>query len=255
MRSLQFRPRRCGRCCRRCCYSGLFGGYCVCRFGSSVARRARRRSDCFCRGRSRCNWNSRGRRLCLWNYRRGATRCANGLRSGHWLSSRWRLCRLFDRCTRSDLWNWRGFGFGNHHLGSSSATHARSGLWLRRWGLGRCGGPTTATRSGGRSWRCGPGALFTLPARADSRDLIICQRTHMTAHRDVHLPEDVDHLVSSDSEFTCHVRYTQLTHPVLPVPCAQLSRRAPTSHPGHRRQPSPRVQRPCRARRRRAFQS
>src|SRR5690348_5761983 len=79
----------------------------------------------------------------------------------------------------------------------------------------RGGRSAAARRHRGRGLLLGARALLTLPARADSRHLVVGEQTQMAANRNVHLTKERDHIVRRDSEFTSHVVYAKLAQALL----------------------------------------
>jgi len=102
--------------------------------------------------------------------------------------------------------------------GTSAASDARR---FRGHGSRRCGRcrrsrwrPAPAARRR-RGLLLGADAFLTLPARANTRDLVIGEKSEMAAHGDVHLTKEGDHLVAGNPELACHVVYTKLAQTVL----------------------------------------
>src|SRR6185437_10209585 len=107
-----------------------------------------------------------------------------GLGLGYWLDhgcwatnasrlNRLRLRGLLDRGRRRGGRRWRGRNFRLvHDFGGAPTTNRWSWLGFGRRDFGRSGRTAATSGTGGRCGRGGPGALFTLPARTSSRDLI-----------------------------------------------------------------------------------
>jgi len=102
----------------------------------------------------------------------------------------------------------RLFFGGSLHVGSATTPTngcIRRGRWRsRRWGFD---GRRSATPR--RRGRCvlsfGAQALFSFPAGAHTRDLLVGEQTQMTAHGDIHLPKQADDLIGGDPELASHV--------------------------------------------------
>ena len=112
-----------------------------------------------------------------FDYGRGSpsTRCWRWLRLGRCLYDdrrrsflrrlRHRLRHGLRRCSND-------FGLV-HHVRSTTTANRGSGFGFGRRGFYRSGRAATTSGSGGRCGRGRPGALLTLPARTNSRDLIV----------------------------------------------------------------------------------
>jgi len=88
--------------------------------------------------------------------------------------SRLRLRGLLDRRRRGGGCRRGGRDFRLvHDFGGATTTNRWSWLGFRRRDFGRSGRTAATSGTGGRCGRGGPGALFTLPARTSSRDLIV----------------------------------------------------------------------------------
>jgi hypothetical protein len=102
--------------------------------------------------------------------------------------------------------------------GTTTTTNARGlcgrGRWRGSGGWCRGSGPapTTRRRSG---LLFGTDALFPLPARADTRDLVVGEQSEMAAHGNVHLAKNRDDFVAGDPELACHVMYAKLAQTIL----------------------------------------
>jgi hypothetical protein len=104
---------------------------------------------------------------------------------GHWLDdrcraanagrlNRLRLRGLLDRSRRRGGCRGGGHDFRLvHDFGGATTTNRWSWLGFRRRDFGRSGRTAATSGTGDRCGRGGPGALFTLPARTSSRDLIV----------------------------------------------------------------------------------
>jgi hypothetical protein len=117
------------------------------------------------------------------------------------------------------------FGCGGGDIGRATATTYR--LSARRGGS-LCGDrrrsfrndSSAATTPRGRHWRrllLGALALLPLPARADTRDLVIGEGAQMTAHLDVHRAKQSLHFVDGNPELDSHVIHEKLAqnHPPM----------------------------------------
>jgi len=171
MRSLQLWP-----CRRHWCRSWLFDLW-----RSRGRRRSRSGFACRCCRLGRlfsCNDRSRlGGRFDNWRWLGFGYGLDNGCRtaSADWL--RWlRLRGLFhwrSGCRRgSDWWCGRRFRLVHHFRGATTPDRW-SWFGFRRRGFDSSGGTAATSGTGGRCGRGRPGALFTLPARTNSRDLIV----------------------------------------------------------------------------------
>src|SRR5690606_2372566 len=110
-------------------------------------------------------------------------------------------------------------GLGGHRLGGVGGRRRGRVLFLLR-------APTAATTgAGGGGLECSlqrplgsHGALPALPLHhsAEPRDVLVTELRHMAAHRNVHLPKEVDERLGGDVEF---LRYFVHSHPSTYLPC------------------------------------
>ena len=112
-------------------------------------------------------------------------------------------------------------------FGAASTSARRRRRTHRRRGIGRLfdgrrrrfgGGAVRRRRGAAAAPGCAASArdaLFALPARADTRHLVVRQQRQVAAHRDVHLAQQRDDLVGRDPELTRHVMHTKLAQPFL----------------------------------------
>src|SRR5205085_10705534 len=126
------------------------------------------------------------------------------------------------------------YGRGLRCLGGDATTTpngtfcggCRFGIHFRCRSRGR--GSPTPTRS--CRWRCNPRALLTLPASANTGNLIVTQWAQMAANGNVHLAKQIDYLVTGNSKLACQVVHSKLAQttssfPTLGISSAPMARR------------------------------
>jgi len=115
-------------------------------------------------------------------------------------------------------------------IGRCDSSLARKLRWAATTtNAGRLGGRWRGWRSSSRGGRRRPAtpprrrcglflrtdALLTLPARADSRDLVVGEQSEMAANGHVHLTKNRDDFVAGNPELACHVVYAKLAQTIL----------------------------------------